>query len=1307
MKDQYKTKKQLIEELEVLRNQLVKPKKTEANHKRAEETLRESEEKYRNLVERANDGIAIGQDGIIRYVNPRLAHMAGYTIEEVTGAPIFDFFFPEERAKLIDRYRRRLAGEDVPTIYESALKHKDGSRIEVEINAGVISYDGKPADLVLFRDITERKKAEEALRESQERFKIAAQSTGDLIWDWNIPTGRLQWFGAIDELLGYAPGRFPRTIEAWEKVIHPDDHDRVMSALDQHLKGRTPYNEEYRVQRKDGTYRYWMDRGTVLRDSEGNPLKMVGACIDITERKQTEDTLRESEERYRRIVDNSLMGIGIARGNKVLFANPALLRLYGYDDLEEFTKIPLLSRVAPASQGFIAARMEKVAQGEPVPAEFEYDILCKDGRIKTLLASGQQFKLGGAIYSQMIFQDITERKRAEEALRESEERFRKLVETMKVGLASIDENGVLTYVNEYFSTMLGYTIDEMIGRSTLDFYYDEEGRKAQEKIFAERRAGMRDSSPYEVIWRKKDGQKVYSILSPTPIFDADGRYTGSFAIHTDITDRKQVEMALRESEERFRKLVETMKVGLATVDENGVLTYVNEYSSSMIGYTIDEMIGHSPTDFYYDEEQIKGQEEIFERRRKGMRSAPTHEVAWRTKDGRKVYSILSPTPIFDSEGRYRGSFAIHTEITERKQVEEALRESEERFRLAFENANTGVCLVDLEGNLTKVNNKMCEIFGYTKEELEHLTVNDIAHPEDINKSPAFIQRTLRGETDRGTFEKRYIHKKGHVVTCQVSSSLVRNADGSPLYFISHVQDITERKQAEELLQKERETSLSILENAPYGVALIGKGGQYIYINPEFTNITGYTLQEIPTGKDWYQKVFPDQKEREKMIQFWKEDRAKGKMMNREFGIHCKDGKIREIETRVTFLKNGHALIVLRDITEQKLSEERMESLREQLRQSQKMEAIGRLAGGVAHDFNNLLTIIKGYSQLSLIELKEDGPLKKNIEHIHGATDRAANLVRQLLAFSRRHIMEMKVLDLNAVLTNLDNMLRRVIGEDIELTTILAEDLGRVKTDQGWIEQAIMNLVVNSRDAMPSGGKLTIETGNVDLDEASTYGHFGVEPGRYVMLSVSDTGVGITPEVMERLFEPFFSTKEKDKGTGLGLSMAYGIVKQSGGDIWVHGAPGEGATFRIYLPRVDEPLEERREKVLGDELFRGTETILLVEDEENVRKLTLCILERHGYKVLSARDGDDALLICEQFKDPIHLMLTDVVMPRMSGHDLAKHLKSSRPKMKVLYMSGYTDNTIVLHGVLMEGVDFIQKPFTVDALTKKIREVLKQ
>jgi len=394
-----------------------------------------------------------------------------------------------------------------------------------------------------------------------------------------------------------------------------------------------------------------------------------------------------------------------------------------------------------------------------------------------------------------------------------------------------------------------------------------------------------------------------------------------------------------------------------------------------------------------------------------------------------------------------------------------------------------------------------------------------------------------------------------------------------------------------------------------------------------------------------------------------------------------------------------------DITKRKRAEEENTALQEQLRQSQKMEAIGRLAGGIAHDFNNLLTVIKGYSQLSLVEIKEGDPLKLNIEEIRRAADRAADLTRQLLAFSRRQIMEMKVLDLNDLLKNLDKMLRRVIGEDIELVTLLAEDLGRVKTDPGQTEQVVMNLSVNARDAMPEGGKLTIETANVDLDDAYARNHVAVTPGRFVMISVSDTGVGMTPEVRDRVFEPFFTAKEKGKGTGLGLSTVYGIVKQSSGNIWVYSEPGKGTTFKIYLPRVDEPLEKLGERVGVKEIPRGTETILVVEDEEEVRKLAVRILERQGYKVLEASQGLDAFIIAEEYEDLIHLLVTDVVMPKISGRELGERMASIRPEIKVLYMSGYTDNAIVHHGVLGEGIKFIQKPFTVEGLARKVREVL--
>jgi len=383
------------------------------------------------------------------------------------------------------------------------------------------------------------------------------------------------------------------------------------------------------------------------------------------------------------------------------------------------------------------------------------------------------------------------------------------------------------------------------------------------------------------------------------------------------------------------------------------------------------------------------------------------------------------------------------------------------------------------------------------------------------------------------------------------------------------------------------------------------------------------------------------------------------------------------------------------------------ALEEQLRQSQKMEAVGQLAGGVAHDFNNLLTVINGNCEFSLLELKEEDPLKETLDEIKRAGERAAALTRQLLAFSRRQILEMKVVDLNSLIQDLQKMLRRVIGEDVDLKTSLSGNLGRVKADPGQIEQVIMNLAVNARDAMRSGGNLIIETANVTLDGSYARIHVGAEPGHYVMLSVSDTGMGMPPEVKERVFEPFFTTKEKGKGTGLGLSTVYGIVKQSGGNIWVYSEVGHGTTFKIYLPRVDGHPMESAEKVDRKEVACRGETILVVEDEEPVRRLLGRILQKRGYNVLLALNGDDAVSICQKQNGPIHLMVTDVVMPGMNGGELAKLVVPIRQEMKVLFMSGYTDDAIVHLGVLEPGINFIQKPFSPNALSQKIREVLAQ
>jgi two-component system, cell cycle sensor histidine kinase and response regulator CckA len=395
-----------------------------------------------------------------------------------------------------------------------------------------------------------------------------------------------------------------------------------------------------------------------------------------------------------------------------------------------------------------------------------------------------------------------------------------------------------------------------------------------------------------------------------------------------------------------------------------------------------------------------------------------------------------------------------------------------------------------------------------------------------------------------------------------------------------------------------------------------------------------------------------------------------------------------------------------DITRRKQAEEALRLSEEQFRQSQKMEAIGRMAGGIAHDFNNLLTAITGYSELTLNGQTLDDRVRGNLEEIRKAVGRAAGLTQQLLAFSRRQVLRPVVLDLNTLLSNVHKMLRRLIGEDIELVTMLGSDLWRVKADPGQLEQVIMNLVVNARDAMPNGGKLILSTDNRELDEAYARAHPPTRPGSYVMLNIQDNGAGMDLETLKRIFEPFFTTKEQGRGTGLGLSTVYGIVKQSEGYIWVYSEPGRGTSFEIYLPRVEGEVVPTLEMVPPPMEFpHGTETILLVEDEEAVRNLARTILQEYGYTVLEAYHGAEALRVAIRHEGPIHLLLTDVVMPLMSGRQLADKLTALRSEMKIIYMSGYTDYTIADHGILEPGTMFLQKPFTLGLLVSKVREVL--
>jgi len=511
----------------------------------------------------------------------------------------------------------------------------------------------------------------------------------------------------------------------------------------------------------------------------------------------------------------------------------------------------------------------------------------------------------------------------------------------------------------------------------------------------------------------------------------------------------------------------------------------------------------------------------------------------------------------------------------------------------------------------------------------------------------------------------------------------------------------QRAAAEAALRANEQRFRALVEHSWDAIALFGPDGAILYGSPATTRILGYELPEF-VGRNALDLIHPE--DRDAVVGRLTESMANpGGRVDTAARVRHKDGSWRYLEGVLTNLLDDPSVAAIvnnyRDATERR-------SLEQQVIQAQKMEAVGRLAGGVAHDFNNILTAIGGYTDLLLADLPLDDPRREDVDEIHRAADRAAGLTQQLLAFSRRQVLQPRVIDLNALVANVEKLLRRLIGEDVLLATSLGTDVGRVRADPGQLEQVIVNLAVNARDAMPAGGRLTIETRNVDLDAAYAAEHRSVVPGPYVVLAVSDTGTGMSSDVQSHMFEPFFTTKEVGKGTGLGLATVYGIVKQSGGSIWVYSELGHGTTIKVYLPRVDEPAEPLAVSVPMDAAsLRGTETILLVEDEPAVRGVARQVLARQGYVVLEAPDGQTALAMIDGGAPSVDLVLTDVVMPGMSGRALADQLATRCPGVRVLYMSGYTDDAIVRHGMLERGLAYLQKPFRPDALVRKVREVL--
>jgi len=795
-------------------------------------------------------------------------------------------------------------------------------------------------------------------------------------------------------------------------------------------------------------------------------------------------------------------------------------------------------------------------------------------------------------------------------------------------------------------------------------------------------------------------------------------------LQREIIERRRAEDRLRESEQWLSTTLRSIGDAVIATDAEGLVTFMNPVAEGLTGWDESETAGKPLEDIFNiinDQTGGRAENPVARVLREGVVVGLANHTVLIAKDGTKRPIADSGAPIRDAKGEIIGTVMVFRDITESNRMEEelrkhrdhleelvkdrteALRESEEKYREVVETSVDGVISADSQMKVGVWNAGAERIFGYTKEDMTGQSLMKIV-PERYKKEKenGFVEfrKSGFGSVIGKTIKLQGVRKDGTEIPVELSISSRKENETHIATAI--VRDITERTRGEDALKNEKEKFRVLVEESPLGVSIIGEKGDYKYVNPKFVDMFGYTPEEIPTGREWFRKAYPDEEYRNQVIAAWinviTETRF-GPCRALTFTARCKDGSKKVIRFLPVKMRTGGQILIYEDITEQK-------KIEAQLRQAQRMEAIGTLAGGVAHDFNNLLTAILGYAELSLMGLEKDNSVRQEIEEIKKAGKSAASLTRQLLAFSRKQIVQPKVVDLNKLLSGMEKMLGRLLSEDVELLTIPEPALWPVEIDPGQIEQVIMNLAINSGDAMRSGGKLTFETANVDLDE-NYFREHGIEaqPGAYVMLAVSDTGSGMDKETQEHIFEPFFTTKELGKGTGLGLSTVYGIVKQNNGFIWAYSEPGQGTTFKVYLPKVEgDAGQEEKERTPMEDLG-GSETVLIVEDDSSLRKLARSVLKQKGYKILEAENGEEALKVSKAHDGSIDLMITDVVMPKMGGKETAERLQALYPQMKVIYMSGYTDNAIAHQGVLAPGLNFLEKPFSPKVLARKVREVL--
>ncbi len=776
------------------------------------------------------------------------------------------------------------------------------------------------------------------------------------------------------------------------------------------------------------------------------------------------------------------------------------------------------------------------------------------------------------------------------------------------------------------------------------------------------------------------------------------------------SEHKYSKGALRESESLFKMLYEKAPLGYQSLDENGHFIVVNQPWLDTLGYTREEVIGKSFADFLHPDWRDHFKENF--PRFKAIGEILGVEFEMVKKNETLILVSFTGKISRDKKGNFQQTHCIFHDITDRKRAETALRQSEEKFRTLVNTAPFGIQLTDLEGRIIYSNPAHHKMQGYGPHELIGMYIWDLVTNDSHRaKVREYYQTIISKKPEPTVYFNRDRTRDGRKIDIQINWDYCRNEKDEVTGIISIIEDITERKQAENVL-REREELLSRSQKLGHiGSWKLDLIENCLTWSDEVYRIFGYEPQEFSANYEAFlNAVHPDDRSAvDEAYSSSLQEGSDGYEIEHRV-IQKNSGEVRYVQERCIHERNKAGIIIqsigmVQDITERKKAEEEKEKLHAQLTQAQKLESVGRLAGGVAHDFNNMLGVILGHLEFALEKTEDNNDLNDDLKEIQKAAQRSADLTKQLLTFARKQIISPRQLDLNDTVESMLNMLHRLIGENIDLVWKPSAHIWPVKMDPSQLDQILANLCVNARDAISGVGKLTIETGRKSFDEVYCRQHSGFIPGDFVLLAVSDNGCGMDKDTLDNLFEPFFTTKEVGKGTGLGLATVYGIIKQNNGFINVYSEPGQGSSFKIYLPRFF--VDEDSDKAVSEKKAAagGTETILLVEDEPSILRMTRMMLERKGYSVLSAASPVEAIEMARNHTDKIHLLMSDVVMPEMNGRDLAGQITALYPGIQLLFMSGYTANVIAHQGVLDSGVAFIQKPFSMADMTEMVRELL--